>query len=506
MPRWLSSSQNCVLLCFICADYTAYQEQQHHKHKKNKKRRRDDDSGICELKKIIKAWGMWWRPYQWHGHAAWVSIGFKLAECKQVRSLPSRCFSKWTQWSFFLSPYSPHFSLILPPICQTFWSSGREIRGIRTGRAKEALDQRIEQFSFRILTILDHSWPFKSFNTVSMFQELFLTAIKSVILQMIIDRKAAWTWLTGCARDRVLFQKKKNLEKVAAQAQAHHPNWGPKKDAEAMILRVSFNEILWTRGWITGILWNSNRISLAESCRYQFCCCACAAGLMTEKEVLAPSLHFIPPTAHRSQMLTVLKYTLYVRNCQKLSEYIVRQYVAQVWTQDTRRVFLRMCESYVVRPDKGHDGKREGQREATARIRSGHVREMVSLVSQSHFGNLGLSLTYPWPILGLSLAYPWPILFGLFRRPPGQTANPERNAGSGRLLPVACCLLHLLHLFSGDVRSGTARRPRTKSSGRHRDLRFAPWLWISWVEISDDFRMKHQSRLWKQNLKIFKMQ
>jgi hypothetical protein len=42
-------------LRFICADYTAYQEQQHHKHKKKKKRRRDDDSGICELKKIIKA-------------------------------------------------------------------------------------------------------------------------------------------------------------------------------------------------------------------------------------------------------------------------------------------------------------------------------------------------------------------------------------------------------------------------------------------------------------------
>ena len=84
-------------LRFICADYTAYQEQQHHKHKKKKKkRRRDDDSGICELKKIIKAWGMWWRLYQWHGHAAWVSIGFKLAECKQVRSLPSQCFSKWT--------------------------------------------------------------------------------------------------------------------------------------------------------------------------------------------------------------------------------------------------------------------------------------------------------------------------------------------------------------------------------------------------------------------------
>lgn len=170
---------------------------------------------------------------------------------------------------------------------------------------------------------------------------------------------------------------------------------------------------------------NSNRIPLAESCTYQFCCRACAAGLMTEKEVLAPSSHFIPPTAHRSQMLTVLKYTLYVRNCQKLSEYIVRQYVAQVWTQDTRHVFLRMCESYVVRPDKGHDGKREGQREATARIRSGHVREMVSLVSQSHFGNLDLSK----PILGLPLAYPWPFLFGLFRRPPGQTANPERNAG-----------------------------------------------------------------------------
>ena len=83
-------------LRFICADYTAYQEQQHHKHKKKKKRRRDDDSGICELKKIIKAWGMWWRLYQWHGHAAWVSIGFKLAECKQLRSLPSRCFSKCT--------------------------------------------------------------------------------------------------------------------------------------------------------------------------------------------------------------------------------------------------------------------------------------------------------------------------------------------------------------------------------------------------------------------------
>ena len=252
---------------------------------------------------------------------------------------------------------------------------------------------------------------------------------------------------------------------------------------------------------------NSNRIPLAESCTYQFCCRACAAGLMTEKEVLAPSLHFIPPTAHRSQMLTVLKYTLYVRNCQKLSEYIVRQYVAQVWTQDTRHVFLRMCESYIVRPDKGHDGKREGQREATARIRAGHVREMVSLVSQSHFGNLGLSLAYR-PILDLSCSAFFVDLQARLRIQREMQAPRHRMSSvciryafvvspvAWHLHHVGITLHHVLHLFSGDVRSGTARRPRTKSSGRHRDLRFAPWLWISWVEISEwNIKADSESRI-----------
>ena len=49
------SDSICAAFHLRRCDYTAYQEQQHHKHKKKKKRRRDDDSGICELKKIIKA-------------------------------------------------------------------------------------------------------------------------------------------------------------------------------------------------------------------------------------------------------------------------------------------------------------------------------------------------------------------------------------------------------------------------------------------------------------------
>ena len=118
--------------------------------------------------------GMWHvlACVSWHGHATWVSFVLQVCnECKQVQSLPPQCFSKT-----YIMKYNGLVCLLLLDLylatnfSATLWSSGREIRRIRTGRAKEALReicQRIEQFSFRILTILDHSNHRIPLNTVS---------------------------------------------------------------------------------------------------------------------------------------------------------------------------------------------------------------------------------------------------------------------------------------------------------------------------------------------------
>ena len=338
-----------------------------------------------------------------------------------------------------------------------------------------------------------------------MFQEFFLTAIKSLIFEMVIDRTATWTWLTGCARDRVLFQKKKNLEKVAAQAQAHHPSWGPKKDAEAMIPRVSFNEMLSTRGWSTGILIGFHLQNLAHT---NFAAALVQQVLWLKRKFWR--LHCIssPP------LPTGLKCSLF-SNTPCMSE-VVRIHSKTICGSSLNagheaRIFADVWKLHCAPRQRPWWEKRRPKRS--------HSEDPCR--SRPWNGKPGkpITLWQPWPILGLS-AYPWPFLFGLFRRPPGQTANPERNAGTAapnefgmhsvcircvacRLAP-ASCWDHVAPCFAPVFwRCQEWNSTKAENEEFWKAPRFALCS-LALNQLSGDFRMKHQSRLWKQNLKILK--